>query len=128
MIKALIPTGLLLAWCASCVVAQQPPSARPAFSPYLNLNRRGASPGVNYYGLVRPQLTYNASIAQLQQSTEALQRDQQAAVVGSELPPTGHTTGFLNHNRYFLNRGGTTPLSGRTPAVAPTLAPPRRTR
>ena len=33
------------------------PFSRPAVSPYLNLTRAGANPAVNYFGLVKPQLT-----------------------------------------------------------------------
>ena len=33
----------------------QPYQPRPTFSPYLNLNRFGTAPGINYYGMVRPQ-------------------------------------------------------------------------
>lgn len=104
----------LLVWCTGTAGAQAPgvrPYARPAFSPYLNLNRFGTNPAINYYGLVRPQLRYNADIQQLQQSTFDLQQ-REPVVVGSELLPTGHATGFLNHHRYFLNKGGTT--SGAT--------------
>jgi hypothetical protein len=126
MIRAWIATSLLLATGAASAIAQAP-NTRPPFSPYLNLNRRGTSPAINYYGLVRPQLTYNASIAQLQQSTQALQ-ERQALVEPSELPPTGHVTGYLNHGRYFLNRGAATSLGSRA-AAAPAAAPaPRRTR
>jgi hypothetical protein len=83
------------------------PTNRPTFSPYLNLNRPGAIPAINYYGLVRPQVTYNSAIQQLQQSTLDLQQQQrEPTVISSELPATGHVTDFLTHRRYFLNRSG----------------------
>src|SRR5437879_2241913 len=42
------------------------PFGRPAVSPYLNLQRGGINPGVNYYGLVRPQIDTSRSLQQLQ--------------------------------------------------------------
>jgi hypothetical protein len=101
--------------CSAIARAQAPnvrPYTRPAFSPYLNLNRFGTNPAINYYGLVRPQLRYNADIQQLQQNTFELQQ-REPVVVGSELPATGHSTGFLNHQRYFLNKGGAAPGAAR---------------
>ena len=81
---------------------------------------------MNYYGLVRPQFTVNNSLYQLQQQTGALQQQQQATAA-TELLATGHATGFLNHSKYFLNRGGAAPLSGQAAAVnlMPQLARPR---
>src|SRR5262245_21946422 len=128
-LRLLICISLCLA--ANRVYAQGPvltPSYRPAFSPWLNLNRQGGNAALNYYGLVRPQFTVNNSLFQLQQQTGALQQQQQQGSVSPEIPPTGHVTGFLNHSKYFLNRGGATPLSGqRGPATAATqLTPARR--
>jgi hypothetical protein len=105
---------VVLVGVAPLVAAQTPgsgvrPAARPAFSPYLNLNRPGASAAVNYFGMVRPQLTYNAAIQQLQTTTQELQQQQrETATSATELPPTGHSIGFLNHQRFFL-RGGRGP-------------------
>jgi hypothetical protein len=93
----------------------------------LNLNRRGNSTALNYYGLVRPQFTVNNSIYQLEQQTGALQsQQQQPPTTVAELPPTGHRSGFLNHTKYFLNLGGAAPLSQRGSATsAPQLAHPK---
>ena len=110
MRRLVLALGIVL-WSTGLASAQAPgvrPYARPAFSPYLNLNRFGANPAINYYGLVRPQLKYNADIQQLQQNTFELQQ-REPVVIGSEMPATGHATGFLNHQRYFLNKGGATP-------------------
>ena len=127
MRTAWIATGLLLAWVAD--VQGQLPNQRPAFSPYLNLNRRGANPAINYFGMVRPQLTAASSIYQLQQGQRALEQDQrEGTVAGSELPPTGHSTGFLTHQRFFLNQGGRSPLSSRVAPAATVAPPPRRGR
>ncbi len=48
------------------------PYSRPAYSPYLNLLRGGASPATNYFGLVRPQLDFRSGLLQLQQQTATL--------------------------------------------------------
>ncbi len=42
------------------------PNTGPAVSPYLNLLRRGTSPGVNYYGIVKPQLDMQNALRGLQ--------------------------------------------------------------
>lgn len=102
------------------------PSNRPAFSPWLNLNRQGNSAALNYFGMVRPQFAASGAIQQLQNQTTALQ--QQESTIAGELPATGHGSGFLNHNRYFLNRGGQTPSSGRSSPVASKSTQPTSTR
>ena len=123
--------GLLLATAPGAAWAQAPginPAARPAYSPWLNLNRPGGSLTQNYYGLIRPQVNATNMIQQLQQQTTALQ--QQESKASNELPATGHVTGFLNHTKYFLNRGGATPLANRLAAApaAVQTAQPKRTR
>jgi hypothetical protein len=101
---------MLLSFCETAVAqfrgAWVRPRERPAFSPYLNLNRFGASPAINYFGLVKPQLQSNANFNQIGRNVTELQQ-REPVVSGSELPETGHRTGFLNHHRYFLNTGGT---------------------
>lgn len=106
---------------AAAVHAQAPgtnPATRPAFSPWLNLNRSGASAAGNYFGLVRPDFRYNSSIQQLQQQTLSLQQQQNEAKTATDLPATGHVSGFLNHTKYFMNRGGGTPSGGGQTATA----------
>src|SRR5687767_4630019 len=79
-----------------------PAGPRPAFSPYLNLARRDVPAGVNYYGLVRPQLAAQANIQQLQQQIAGLQQGggvQPGDLPGAadpRLPTTGQPTYFLN--------------------------------
>lgn len=80
--------------------------ARPAFSPYLNLNRPGASPAVNYYGLVQPQTQFRQSLQNLQGTVNSNQQmigNLQGDING--LPATGQGAGFMNSSGYFMNNG-----------------------
>lgn len=81
------------------------PPARPTASPYLNLLRPGASPAVNYYGLVRPEMNNRQNLQSLQSATAANQRTIGDLQNGGELSATGVPTQFLNHGSYFLNQG-----------------------
>ena len=101
----------------------------PAFSPYLNLLRSGNSPGVNYYGLVRPQMQFREAIQnlsnQVDQNQEAIGN---LAATGNALPSTGHPTQFMNLGGYFMSNSSTGMQS-----VAPRVggiggAPPPRRR
>ncbi len=98
----------------------------PGFSPYLNLLRQGASPGVNYYGLVRPQFEFRNGIDQLQQQYNTLSREANAPnqTGPTELPATGHAVSFMNTRAYFgglgANRGGGRPGSAGAGMIAPT--------
>jgi hypothetical protein len=98
-------------------------------SPYLNLLRSGSAPGVNYYGLVRPEFEFRRNIGQLQAQNFA----QQQAITGLQTAPTtvttGHPVGFQNHLGYFQNlsalgagpfTGGTTQPRGGTGATGTT--------
>jgi hypothetical protein len=82
------------------------PFYRPPVSPYLNLALPGSA-GLNYYGLVRPQLATNAALGQLQAQQQALGASLAATndpyAVG---PVTGHSTRFFNYSHYYGNRGG----------------------
>jgi hypothetical protein len=101
-----------------------PIQSQPAISPYLNLLRSGNSPGVNYYGLVRPQQEFRSSYQQLQQDFNSQQT--QPAPYGpqdtSGLPPTGHASQFNTQGRYFNTNGavgGTTNATNSAPAATP---------
>lgn len=105
-----------------------PPPPPPAFSPYLNLLRPGNSPGVNYYGLVRPQMEFRNNIQNLQQQVSNNRADI-SGLNNAVIPTTGHTTSFLNTGGYYSGGGrgtgsrfGTGP--GRQNASPP--PPPRR--
>ncbi|MDB5311328.1 MAG: hypothetical protein JWO38_5530 [Gemmataceae bacterium] len=100
------------------VAPAQPPTpvspvSRPAYSPYLNLVRRDAAPGINYYGLVRPQLATQNNLQMLQQQIATTQQQIAGqALVNSTLPITGQQTFFLNTGGYFLNsRAGIGPTN-----------------
>jgi hypothetical protein len=111
MNRLVIPlAALLLALSAQTARAQlgRPPVqpfAQPAFSPYLNLARGGTNPGINYFGIVRPQLETQAEIQQLQF----------AAMGGANVPATGTQTanvvntgtgsGFQTQGRFFMTAG-----------------------
>jgi hypothetical protein len=82
------------------------PGARPAYNPYLNLNRQGGTLIENYQGLVRPQINFQNSL-QLLDAQQALSANQQQAGPQENqfLPPTGHVARFMTQSRYFLTNG-----------------------
>lgn len=97
---------------------QQNQFQRPAVSPYLNLARPG-NPGVNYYGLVRPQVDFNQQLQYLQQNQLGANNlvDELAAQDGYGYSFTGRSTAFGNLGRYFSTPGGgvrpmTVPVAG----------------
>jgi hypothetical protein len=96
------------------------PTVRPPISPYLNLVRQGAPAGVNYYGIVRPQIATANAIQGLQQQVSGLETAEATGRVVGE-PTTGHPVMFLNTGTYFNRNlsqrttGGTgTGYGGRT--------------
>jgi len=81
-------------------------SSRPTVSPYLNLLRRGQSPALNYYNLVRPQNQFYQSIQQLQQDVGTNAQDLSVLQqTPTGLPPTGHLAGFMTQGAYFMTMG-----------------------
>jgi hypothetical protein len=82
--------------------AIQNPGARPTTSPYLNIIRSGASPAINYYGVVRPEVAFSNSLNQLQQQQGALASQQQDLNSYTAVPPTGHAAGYMTESKYFL--------------------------
>lgn len=99
------------------------PYARPVFSPYLNLNRQGSSPAVNYYGIVRPEISFTRSIQQLRQQDTQLQQNVTNLEEAATLPVTGHASGFMNYRTYFMSMGG---RAGTGPQATPITAAPTR--
>lgn len=116
MVKGSFPSFGSLAFVALFIgaesaLAQGPPAGAglprtPTFSPYLNLLRRDNSTALNYYGLVRPQIAFREGLQDLDQQQQSYLNDQQNAPNSASkvLPPTGHSTGFLTHRRYFLTK------------------------
>ena len=99
--------------------AQAPPP--PGYSPYLNLARPGNA-GINYYGLVRPQMEVRNDLLQLQRNTTRLQTDLTQAT-GADLA-TGHPAGYMYFGGFYpgLGRGGIPARS--IPATSPPARPP----
>src|SRR3954462_1726760 len=96
---ALIAVGFLASQAAA-----QAPITQPRVSPYLNLLRGGATPGSNYYNLVRPENEFRNSIQQVQGRTQANQQAIENLQEGAGgLPATGKVVGFMNHSLYFNN-------------------------
>jgi hypothetical protein len=87
----------------------QAPSFNPAFSPYLNLLRRGNSPFYNYFGLTLPELEGRRAAGQLQQqitnnqqAISTLAQNQQQLEQTVLLPDTGgKPIGYMTHWKYF---------------------------
>jgi hypothetical protein len=135
--------GFLMFFALGDAQAQLPPGRGipsynyPTISPYLNLNRRGASPGLNYLTLVRPELEFRAGLQGL--NNQVTLNQQAIAEIGNQpLLGTGHQIFFNNTSHYFGNlqgstaggratggttgtgqRGGAGNAAGRTGAAAP---------
>lgn len=109
------------------------PASRPSYSPYMNLlwgGGRGASPALNYLGIVRPQMQMQEQAAQMQaqlyQTNQALQQTNQVLATGADalLPATGRGATFGNYSHYYptLGGGGGSALGGaRTGMMNPMM-------
>jgi hypothetical protein len=99
--------GLLGPLVSEKAVAQSPysPYSRPAYSPYLNLLRTGALPGINYYGLVRPELDFRIGLGQLQLQANQTQQALTDLRGLSGTPISGTLAGFQTQGIYFNNVG-----------------------
>jgi hypothetical protein len=107
------------------------PYLRGPVSPYLNLARPGTPPGINYYGLVRPQIETGRALQAFQQELvplvsglNATPEPQQPGLLNLNLPTTGHPTRFWNYGTYVpgtngAQAGGT--LGGTGPGYRPTF-------
>jgi hypothetical protein len=88
--------------------AQYPPyggNTQPMVSPYLNMLRQGATPGANFYTLVRPQLGFFQGIGNLQQQGQLNQQlITGLGVAYAGAPTTGQPFGFQTHLGYFQNQ------------------------
>jgi hypothetical protein len=91
-------------------VPQQVGPQQPALSPYLNLARPGNA-GINYGGLVQPQINAAKQMQNLQQQQLGLFAQLGAAegdLIGGPtgVTITGHPTMFFNYSHYFGQAGG----------------------
>jgi hypothetical protein len=86
------------------------PFQRPIFSPYLGLGLPG-NRGINYTGLVLPQIQQGVAIQQLEGQALLTQRQLAAGTTGygTGVLVTGHPFGFQTQYGYFQNwaAGGT---------------------
>ena len=109
MKRLVLTSVVLLGWFAPGPVWAQGYFGRGGYggyqnggvSPYLQLNRLGAPPALNYYNLVRPQFQFGNAIQQLGQQVITGQQDIANLETPTPLPPTGHAVGFQTHLRYF---------------------------
>lgn len=76
------------------------PIDTPTFSPYINMFREGGGVGLNYFGLVRPQIDFAQQNQQLGMNVQALQMQghqgqmMMPAYGYSQLGTTGHPVVF----------------------------------
>jgi len=84
--------------------------SRPTFSPYLNLLGGGRSPGLNYLGIVRPQMQLNQQLNQLQQQLTVQNATLNDGFESSQdvLLPTGNVAVFNSTGGYFNRIPGIT--------------------
>jgi hypothetical protein len=90
----------------------------PAVSPYLNLVRRGTSPAINYYGIVRPELEFRNNIGilrnQVQENRQSISDLRSDLTTVNELPATGHAVYFLNGGHPYFGQAGQSGAVGRS--------------
>jgi hypothetical protein len=112
------PAVLVLLVAAGWSAAQPPgPPPNPTVSPYLNLLRNGASPAVNYFGLVRPEQRTRQALQGLQTTQSSTMRTLNDLMTG-DTPGTGVPAQFLNHGGFFLTqRSGGFGGGGMTPGL-----------
>ncbi len=110
MLRYAVAAVLGLVVSGSGFAQPQPPvsATRPTYSPYLNLLRGGTLPGVNYYGLVRPEMQFRQQANSLQQQLNSTNQnlqnfENQLLQPGEQpnLPGTGHGVVFNQPFRYF---------------------------
>src|SRR5438132_882791 len=109
MKRLVLPLAVLLLACASSPArAQVPigtrpvsPFVRPPVSPFINLFRGGAAAGVNYYGIVRPQLETQAALQQLQLQGAAAAPYLDGSLLATKgILDTGTPSRFLSYQQY----------------------------
>ncbi len=85
----------------------------PAFSPYLNLLRDDVPAAINYFTLVRPQVTQeyintreDYGIAGLKNEVSAEQRIMHSRSGSTNIRPTGRTGRFMDYSGHYLRVPG----------------------
>jgi hypothetical protein len=99
------------------------PFVRPIFSPYLNLNQNtslGVLPGINYAGIVRPELQLYGDVGSLQRQVTGVEGGLGTPDQSSGQLFTGHPTQFMNLTHFFPGAQGAGGAGRRPGAVAPT--------
>jgi hypothetical protein len=123
-----------LVWAAvaalslAAAAGAQPPGPRPlgtvpspTVSPYINLLRGGTDVGINYYGLVRPQVDFRNVVLGLQGQVWYAQQAANMQSATGAWETTGHPVSFLNYGGYFMSTIGGPVAGGPTPPARPTL-------
>jgi hypothetical protein len=93
---------------------------QPVVSPYINLLRNNNNNGLsninqnvlNYYGLVRPQISAQLSLQALQNQVTLNEQNLAQAEASGLAGVSGHPAFFLNTGRYFAGRGGRAGMGG----------------
>lgn len=102
-LSLLLAAGSLAVFAGTASAQPIPPSMpqTPTFSPYLNM-LRGGNAGLNYFGLVQPQLQLNDQFGQLQSRMGMMQRD-----IGQNEVNTINNLNMINP--YLRTTGGFVP-------------------
>jgi hypothetical protein len=104
-----------------------PANQTPTLSPYLNMARPGA-PGLNYFGLVRPQVDTAKQMLFMQQQQQMQQQlgygqlgmfDDGTGTAGANVAVTGHQTTYFNYSHYFGQAGGNVAPMAPPPGINP---------
>lgn len=104
-----------LAWCQAPrrpIRRYQNAVGEPFVSPYLNLARPGADPGMNYYTLVQPQLqaqrNTELNAARIQGLNQELRQQEQMSAYGpvGGIRPTGRGATYRNYSHFYPALGG----------------------
>ena len=97
--------GASIGSCQQRLGGIAPLNSPSVYSPYLNL-ARGGNAGLNYYGLVRPQIGFQNTLLGLQTQVNQNQQLIATGLGGAQIgtPVTGHSAYYLNTGGYFLTQ------------------------
>lgn len=88
--------------------AQAPDPFQPppfGYSPYLNLLRRGSTPALNYYGIVRPQLQTQSAFQDVERRQQNIQRQILQSNQPGDGKPNGRVPGWNTQGQYYGQNG-----------------------